>query len=47
MKPKTLHQERPVEDDGGRFARGLAYGLGLCAVAWLAAAAAIAVIWLA
>ena len=47
MKTKTMHHERPAEDDGDRFARGLMYGLGICAVAWLAAAAAVAAIWLA
>ena len=47
MKTKTIHHERPAEDDGDRFARGLAYGLGICGAAWLAAAAAFAAIWLA
>jgi hypothetical protein len=46
MKTKTMRHKRPVEDDGDRFARGLVYGLGLCAVWWLIAAAAVAAIWL-
>jgi hypothetical protein len=47
MKTEVMHHERPADDDGGRFARGLAYGLGLCAVGWLTAAAAVAAIWMA
>ncbi len=47
MKTKTMRHERYVEEDGERFARGLAYGLGIGAAGWLTAAAAVAAIWLA